>query len=182
MSSVQAAAAALRVVIAQLPKDVVTRLDSDLATVTDLLRETLGTSCREQEVLFEANSLRSGLVESLAEVLNWVERALEDKAAQLADQGAPGEAALPGEVSRKVQELRGKPPPKTSDKDMNRYMREITSQGWAVEKTGGNHLKVWGPAGEGPYVFSSTPSTATNNRKLRALTEQIRKNNRKDNT
>lgn len=182
MSSVHAAAAALRAVISQLPKDVVKRLDSDLATVTDLLSETLDTSCRQQEVLFETNSLRSGLVESLSDLLSMVEQAIEDKAAQLADQGAPAEQALPAEVSRKVQELRGKPPPKTSDKDMNRYMREITSQGWAVEKSGGNHLKVWGPAGEGPYVFSSTPSTATSNRKLRALAEQIRKNNRKDNT
>ena len=42
-----------------------------------------------------------------------------------------------------MQELRGKPPPRIPDKDMHRYMREITSQGWVVEKTGGNHLKVW---------------------------------------
>jgi hypothetical protein len=63
-----------------------------------------------------------------------------------------------------VQELRGKPPPKIPDKDMHRYMREITSQGWVVEKTGGNHLKVWGPAGEGPYVLSLTPSSSANKR------------------
>ena len=50
---------------------------------------------------------------------------------------------------------------------MHRYMREITSQGWVVEKTGGNHLKVWGPAGEGPYVLSLTPSSSANNRKIR---------------
>ncbi|WP_435158122.1 hypothetical protein [Amycolatopsis sacchari] len=180
MSSVRATAAALRSVLAQLPKDVVGRLDSDLATVTDLLSETLATSCRQQEVVSAASGLRSGLTESLSGLLNMVERAIGDKGAQLAQTDAPAEPAMPPEVSRKVQELRGKPPPKTPDKDMNRYMREITSQGWAVEKTGGNHLKVWGPAGEGPYVFSSTPSSGTNNRKLRALAEQIRKNKRKD--
>lgn len=180
VSSVQAAAATLRAVISHLPQDVIGRLDSDLATVTDLLSETLATSCRQQEVIGEASNLRSGLTGSLYALLNLVERAVDTKAAQLASQNTPAETALPAEVSRKVQELRGKAPPKTADKDMNRYLREITSQGWAVEKTGGNHLKIWGPAGEGPYVFSSTPSGSTSNRKLRGLADQIRKSNGKD--
>lgn len=180
MSSVQATAAMLRAVLPQLPRDVLGRLDSDLATVTDLLSETLASSRRQHDVIGEATSLRTGLAESLSGLLNGVERAISDKATQLAALDAPAEPAMPVEVSRKVRELRGKPPPTTGDKDMNRYMREITSQGWAVEKAGSGHLKVWGPAGEGPYVFSSTPGGTTNNRKLRALTEQIRRNKKKD--
>jgi hypothetical protein len=182
VTSVQATAAALRAVIPQLPTHVVQRLDQDLEAAIALLGETLATSCRQQDVVDEAMSLRTGLTESLTRMLNTVDRVVRDKATQLVQQATPAGSALPPEVSRKVQELRGKPPPKTPDKDTNHYMREITSQGWVVEKTGGNHLKVWGPAGEGPYVFGSTPSSATNNRKLRALAEQIRKKNRKDPT
>ncbi|GAA4888683.1 hypothetical protein H7X46_23480 [Pseudonocardia sp. C8] len=179
MSSTQAVAATLRAVLPQIPNDVVSRLDDDLATVTDLLSETLTTSTRHPEVIGQASQLRAGLIESLRSLLGVVEQAISDKAAALACDSEPAGPALPAEVSRKVQELRGKPPPKTPNKETNQYVREITSQGWAVEKTGGNHLKVWGPNGEGPFVFSSTPSSATSNRKLRALRDQIR---RKDST
>ncbi len=181
MSGVRAAAAALRAASAQLPIDVVERLDGDLVALTELLNETLATSCRQQDVISGATSLRSGLTESLTGLLNNVDRAISDKATQFEQLGAPAGATMPPEVSRKVQQLLGKPPPKTSDKEINGYLREITSQGWVVEKTHGGHLKVWGPDGEGPRVFSSTPSGRANNRKLRALVEQIiRQNHRKD--
>lgn len=175
MSSVQAVAATLRAVLPQVPNDVVSRLDDELKTVTDLLSETLATSSRHSEVIGDVSQLRSGLIESLRSLLKVVDQAISDKASALASDAEPAGPALPAEVSRKVQELRGKPPPKTPNKETNQYVREITSQGWAVEKTAGNHLKVWGPNGEGPFVFSSTPSGATSNRKLRALRDQIRR-------
>lgn len=179
MGTVHAVAAALRAVLPQLPNDVVSRLDDDLTAVTALFSETLATSCRQPELIGQASQLRAELIDSLRGLLRLVEQAISDKAISLSGAEAVAGQTLPAEVSRKVQELRGKPPPKTPNKQTNQYVREIVSQGWAVEKTAGNHLKIWGPWGEGPFVFSSTPSGGTSNRKLRALRDHIR---RKDGT
>lgn len=178
MGNAHAVAATLRAVLPQLPHDVVSCLDDDLTAVTALLSETLATSRHQSTLTSQADQLRAELIGSLHTLLRTAGQAISDKATALSSTEESAGRALPSDVSRKVQELRGKPLPKTPDKQTNQYVREITSQGWAVERTGGNHLKIWGPHGEVPFVFSSTPSGGTSHRKLRALRDHIRRKDR----
>ncbi|APU15190.1 MULTISPECIES: hypothetical protein [Actinoalloteichus] len=178
MSGVFGVAAALRATTSSLPRAVIVRLDEELGAILAMLAELLRTS-RHEHVVDEIHGLREHLCASLTAGISEVEALILAKADALADEHGPIPSAtttaptpVEGSSGRKVDELRGMPPPRVSGKETNHYLQEITRRGWVAEKGGGGHVKVWGPHGEA-HVFSSTPSTQGSVRRLRRLLEQI---------
>jgi hypothetical protein len=178
VASVRDVAAGLRAAVNLIPTEVVARLNDDLVAVVGLLQATIGDSSQRDAVAM-ADRLRQELIGTLEHLLGAARTAMLAKAHDLAASPppVPAPSEVPREVSRKVQQLRGKPPPRGPDHETNEQVRAITNSGWVVQKTAGNHLTVYGPAGEGPYVFSSTPSGTSSRRKLRELAQQIRNQN-----
>ena len=56
----------------------------------------------------------------------------------------------------------------TSKRELSATLRAIRAQGWAIETTGGGHLKLI-PRSGGPVFTGSTPSDCRAIKNLRAL-------------
>lgn len=178
MSTVQDVAAQLRGATSCLPTGVVAQIDDELDAALALLSETLHTSSRYDEVMGSAMQLRAELAQQLTETINAAKKSIVDKANALAQNDVPAPAspapasAPPAETSRKAEQLRGKPLPKTNNKNVNKTIRETPGSGWAVEKRSNSHIRFYGPNGE-THTFSSTPGSKVNERKAAHLRQQI---------
>lgn len=177
MTSVRDVAAQLRAATYSMPTAVVGSVDDELEAAVALLSETLTSSIRHDEVVGEVSAVRTSLVQRLNELIGVAKRAIVDKADELArwEGSEAGESAPTPQpyASKKVAQLQGQRLPKCADKAVNAAIHQTPGSGWAVEKNANSHVVFYGPRGE-REVFSSTPGSGVNERKVNNLMRRIK--------
>lgn len=65
----------------------------------------------------------------------------------------------------------------TTDKDLNRLLAGLVTDGWAIRRTGGQHIQAIDPTGQRRLSFSGTGSCRANLTAYRAAIAKARAGN-----